>query len=193
MATPLDWAKALLNRLGLPQTQNRLVGLVAFAQKEGGHFANSASQYNVLNTCRGVPGSRNWGGPGCIQAFPDWSSGIEATALTMGQPNMAALLNALIADADPMTFLQAVTDTPWCPRVDANGNPTDCASYATGDPYAIYNSYAGKQDSSGTLDEGVAASGTNWKLIGGTAAILLLGGGVGYWIMTDGGRKPLRI
>lgn len=146
MATPLDFAKALLNRLGLPQTQNRLVGLVAFESKEGGHFANPASRYNPLNTCRGVPGSRNWGGPGCIQAFPSWQAGVEATALTMVQPNMAALLNALKADAAPMAFLQAVTDTPWCPRVDANGNPTDCASYATGDPYAAYKSYANHPD-----------------------------------------------
>jgi hypothetical protein len=43
------------------------------------------------------------------------------------------------------------------------------------------------------LPADVFSPGTNWKLLGGAAAILLLGGGVGYWILTDGGRKPLRL
>lgn len=140
MATPLDFAKALLNRLGLPQTENRLVGLVAFEKKEGGHYFNGA-RFNPLNTCRGVPGSQKWGGPGCIQVFPSWQAGVEATALTMVQGNMRALLDALKANAAPIDFLKAVTHTPWCPQSEPS-----CGSYATGNPYADYNAYANHAD-----------------------------------------------
>lgn len=184
MATPLDFARALLNRLGLPQTRNRLVSLVAFAAQEGGHWGNPASRFNPFNTCRSVPGSRQWGGPGCIQAFPDWGHGIEATALTIGQGNMRAILEALKQDADPKTFQHAVTSTPWCPQSEPS-----CADYAARDPYTLYNSYAGRSDST-SLDEGIAA--INWKLVGGVVAIASLAGGAVYWIGTDGGRRRFR-
>jgi hypothetical protein len=146
--TPLDAARAVLHRLNIPESTNRLVGLVAFAAEEGGHWNNSA-RYNPWNTTLSMPGARSV--IGAVKAYPDWQTGIEATARTMAQDNMRPIVNALKADASPRAFLVAVTSTPWCPRTDANGNPTGCQAYENVDPYALYKSYANKSDGGGTL------------------------------------------
>lgn len=186
MATPLDAAKALLNRLGIPWSQNRLVGLVAFASEEGGHWGNAA-KYNPWNTTLSMPGAVSKNGAG-VKAYTSWEQGIDATARTMGQPNMRAIIVALENDVSPHDFLAAVTTTPWCPKYDGNGNPTGCASYENVNAEASYNAYANREDSGTDLTVAQSASGTNWGLlVGGVAALTVLGTLAFYY---EKGRLP---
>lgn len=177
MATPLDFAKALLNRLGLPQSKNRLVSLVAFAAEEGGHWANGA-KYNPFNTSLSLPGSHAV--IGAVQAYKDWPQGVDATARTIAQSNMRPILDALKADADPKTFQHAITATPWCPQ-----SSPGCADYAARDPYALYTSWANKQDATSIAN---TASPTNWPLVfASVAAVGAVGAALFYY---EKGRLP---
>ena len=170
MASPLDFAKALLNRLGLPHSQNRLVGLVAFEAEEGGHYHNGA-RYNPLNTSLPMPGARSV--IGAVKAYTSWQQGVEATARTIVQSNMRPILDALKADASPQVFLKAITATPWCPQ-----SSPGCADYAQRDAYALYKQYANTADPVGG---GLAtAGGTDWKTIAIVAAVIVAAGGVAY-------------
>lgn len=166
MATPKDFAIALLDRLGLEVTDNRLIGLVAFIAIEGGHWHDSA-RYNPMNTMYPAPGAVQ--APGLltgIKSYPDWQTGIAATAATIAQSNMRPIAVALKDNVDPRAFLRAVTQSQWCPGCD----------YTPFDPYALYKARANEQDGS------VIASGakTNWK----TAAVLggiVAGAGAAVW------------
>ena len=173
MATPLDFAKALLNRLGLSHTKNRLVSLVAFAAQEGGHWGNTRTRYNPFNTSLSMPGATN--AVGQVKAYKDWPQGIEATARTIAQNNMRPILDALKADADPKTFQHAVTSTPWCPQ-----SIEGCEDYANANPLALYNSWANKQDSTSIT----TTSGTPWATIITAAVAVGVIGSVGYYYKT---------
>ncbi len=191
MATPKEFAVALLNRLGLPPTKNRIIGLVDFAAREGGHWANGA-RFNPLNTSRNMSGAKNVIGQ--VKAYTSWGQGIEATALTLLQTakgyDMSPIITALKQDADPHVILHAVTMTPWCPQ-----SSPGCSEYDTGDPNALYLSYANRQDNGTTLDAGTPA-GTPvgdwltqwgpWLVVGG---LVLVGAGVWYVSTKPGGFK----
>lgn len=127
--TPLDFARAILKRLSLPETQNNLISLVAFVGIEQGHWSNTA-RFNPLNTTLVMQGSTR--APGTIvQRYTSWAQGVEANARTLAQSNMRGIVDALRASADPQVFLRALSDSPWCsnPKTVANRGP-DC----TGDP-----------------------------------------------------------
>jgi hypothetical protein len=177
--TPLDAARAVLHRLSIPESQNRLIGLVAFAAEEGGHWFNGA-KHNPWNTSLSMPGATN--AVGHIKAYPDWQTGIEANARTMAQSNMRAIVNALKADVSPRQFLAAVTQTPWCPRVDANGNPTGCQAYENADPYALYKANANKDDGEGGANSTKSIPWGTVALVGG----LLAAGGLGAFYLRNG-------
>jgi hypothetical protein len=183
MATLKEIAVAVLNRLGVEPTRNRIIGLVAFGAIEGGHFQNSA-RYNIFNTMRDMPGATQ--APGLlkgIKAYPDWKTGIEATARTIAQSNMASIRNALAQDVDPKVFLHAVTRSAWCPG----------CNYDPFDPIALYRARADVSDG-GTA---VSSSGagdfmTAWGpwILGGLA--LATGGALWYYhSQKSGGRGIL--
>lgn len=174
MATPRDFAVALLNRFGLPTTENRLVGLIAFAAKEGGHWANGA-RYNPFNTSLSMPGAVSVIGQ--VKAYPNWETGIEATARTISQSNMRPILQALKADATPMELMQAITATPWCPQ-----NAPGCSSYATGDLYALARNYSRRQDDS-ALSATPMAAGIDWKRVAFAAVVVGAGALTAYYLM----------
>jgi hypothetical protein len=177
MATPLDASKALLNRLGIPWSNNRLVGLVAFAAIEGGHWLNKAT-YNPWNTTLSMPGAVSKNSAG-VKAYTSWEQGIEANARTMAQPNMRAIIDALKADVSPHDFLAAVTNTQWCPKYDANGNPTGCESYETVNAEEKFREYANKEDNTALA---LGSRATNWGLIlGATLALGLIAAAVWYF------------
>lgn len=175
MATRADFAKALLNRLGIPVSQNRIVGLVAFAAIEDGHWGNVNPHLkgtrNPFNTTLPMPGSRRLPGFAAnIQGYKDWPQGIEATARTMAQGNMRAMIDALKHDVSGQEFLTAVTNTAWCPGCD----------YTPFNAQALYNAKANVQDSGGTNI--ASGGGPNWPWILGIAAVIALGiGGLWYW------------
>jgi hypothetical protein len=190
MATPKEFAVALLNRLGLQPTKNRIIGIVDFAAREGGHWNNSA-RYNPLNTTRNMSGAVSKNSAG-VKAYTSWGQGIEATALTLLQTakgfDMSPIVNALKADADPHIILKSVTATPWCPQ-----SSPGCAQYDVGDLNALYLSYANKNDNGTAL----SATGTppnedfltkygSWLLVGG---LLLVGAGAWYVSTKPGGFK----
>lgn len=180
MATKRDFAIALLNRLGIPATQNRIVGLVAFAAIEGGHWAPKLrGSHNPMNTTLACCGGTSITPIG-VKAYPDWTSGIEATARTMVQGNMRAMMDALKADADPREFLRGVTHTEWCKGCD----------YTPYDPYALYNAQGSIDDGDVALAHGGVVASRQKLAIG--AIIVLTGLGIFWYLDTDGGAHPMR-
>lgn len=179
MATLKDFAVSVIRTLGLEPTKNRIMGLVAFAAIEGGHWFNQA-RFNPMNTMRSATGAKQ--APGTIngiKAYPDWNTGIKATAATIAQSNMAPIANALKNDVDPRSFLAAVTKSAWCPGCD----------YTPYDPVALYLAKANLPDKSGTSLPDVATASdflTKWgPWILGALAIATLGGI--YYVSTKPG------
>lgn len=185
MATLKDFAVALLNTLGLEPTKNRLISLVAFGAIEGGHWNNTAT-YNPFNTTLNAPGAVSVNSVG-VKAYPNWATGIKATAATIAQTNMRPIAVALKNNVDPKAFLTAVTQTPWCPRTDAYGNPTGCQAYDTYDPIKLYFAHANIDDGGGmTIPTTVAGDWlTQWGpwLLVGLATLT----GAGLWYLS---KKP---
>lgn len=154
--TPLDFARALLNRLGLPQSSNNLVSLVAFVGIEAGHWNNKA-RFNPLNTTQTMPGSTK--APGTIvQAYTSWTQGVEASAKTLTNGLYGGLIAALKESADPQTFLRALSDSRWCSAPstvsdrspecgteEGKGVPCYC-NYAKFSAKALYNEWANRPD-----------------------------------------------
>lgn len=181
MATPKEFAVALLNRLGLEPTKNRIMGIVCFAAREGGHWVNKAT-YNPLNTTLKATGAVSKNSAG-VKAYTSWGQGIEATARTLLQTakgfDMSPIIKALKADADPHVILKAVTMTPWCPQ-----SSPGCAQYDVGDLNALYLSYANREDNG---KSSLSAPPENdwlvrwgpWLLAGGLAAV-----GLGAWYVS---------
>jgi hypothetical protein len=189
MATPKEFAVALLNRLGLEPTKNRIMGIVCFAAREGGHWRNKAL-YNPLNTTRKMAGAVSKNSAG-VKAYTSWGQGIEATALTLLQTakgfDMSPIVNALKADADPHVILKSVTATPWCPQ-----SSPGCAQYDVGDMNALYLGYANTNDNGSSLAAGAPPQGDwltkygSWLLVGG---LVLVGAGAWYVSTKPGGFK----
>jgi hypothetical protein len=180
MATPKEFVVALLNRLGLEPTKNRIIGLVDFAAREGGHWGNPVTRFNPMNTSLSMSGAKNVVGQ--VKAYTSWGQGIEATARTLLQSNMRPIVDALKADADPHVILHAVTMTPWCPQ-----SSPGCKEYDVGDPNALYLSYANRQDNGTSLSTppGTAAGDWltkwgPWLLAGGLVAV-----GFGAWYVSQ--------
>jgi hypothetical protein len=190
MATPKEFAVALLNRLGLEPTKNRIIGLVDFAAREGGHWVQTRTRYNPMNTGLPMSGAKN--AVGAIKAYTSWGQGIEATARTLLQSNMSPILKALKLDADPHVILKSVTMTPWCPQPKPGEKPNGCEQYDVGDPNALYLSYANRQDN-GTSMSTTGAPVSDWLtqwgpwlLVGG---LVLVGAGAWYVSTKPGGIK----
>jgi hypothetical protein len=126
------------------------MSIVAFVAREGGHWvAPQRGTHNPLNTMMNMPGAVDQSdvdpsSPRGIKRYPNWGSGIEATVKTMAQANMRPILNALIADADPHTFLQSINQTAWCPG---------CPSYDVADVDSLYSAWANRDDQEEVLPE----------------------------------------
>lgn len=77
-----DFAKALLGALGDPTTPANIASIVAWENREGGNWHNSA-KYNPLNTTQKEPGSGMTGTQGDIGVYTSWAQGVLATAQTL--------------------------------------------------------------------------------------------------------------
>jgi hypothetical protein len=183
MATLKDFSVALLDTLGLEPTKNRIISIVAFAAIEGGHWANTA-RFNPMNTMKDAPGAvQAQGLLNGIKAYPDWPTGIKATAATIAQKNMLPIAAALKNDADPVAFLAAVTKSAWCPGCD----------YTKFNPEALYVQRANIQDKAQTALVAGAQAASDWMtkwgpwILGGLALITL--GGIYYVSTKPGGFK----
>lgn len=94
--TPTDWARAVLNQMGLPNTQSNIDFLVSWAAAEGGNWDNAA-QFNPLNTTYRMPGSTvmSGGNSAGVQSYQSWYQGIQATISTLD--NYSQIVDALRA------------------------------------------------------------------------------------------------
>ena len=111
MTTPIDFAKALLARLGKPITDNNVQALVAAQCIEGGYMHNVA-RFNPLNTTLPHNGSHSVTPVG-VQAYASWADGLEATALTLINGLYPGILEALANDCAPDDTRCAMAVTPW--------------------------------------------------------------------------------
>src|SRR4051794_36629560 len=75
--TRLDFAKALLDRLGLKHTKRRLWALLAWMQAEGGN-----ALFNPLNTTHEMEGATNYNSVG-VKNYTSLHQGVVATAKTL--------------------------------------------------------------------------------------------------------------
>lgn len=136
MTTPIVFATALLDALGLPTSHNNLAAIVAWEKLEGGHFQAPAFAFNPLNTTQPMPGgvSRNSVG---VKAYSSWDEGLAATVKTLRNGAYNPILASLAASADPGATLRAVDASPW----GTHNVPADASGYAAS-AYASYSNVA---------------------------------------------------
>jgi hypothetical protein len=111
MTTPIDFARALLARLGKPITENNVQAFVAAQCIEGG-FMHNGALFNPLNTTMPWPGARSVTPVG-VRAYASWADGLEATAKTLENGLYAGILDALEHDCPPDHTLRAMAISPW--------------------------------------------------------------------------------
>ena len=109
--TPLTWAKALLEQLGMPLTEQNTAAITAWEMAEGGHWHNSA-HYNPLNTTMPEPGATSMNSVG-VKAYLSWAQGFTATIATLRNGYYGGILAALRAGDDAIAVADAVGASPW--------------------------------------------------------------------------------
>ena len=134
MTTPLEFAKALLDAGGWPQSDNNIEAVVAWSALEGGHYYNSA-RYNPMNTMQSMPGSHD--AVGKVQAYTSWDQGLAATLKTLNNGLYSNVIANLSASAPPDDTLASLTT--W-----TGGTP-----YSLGHSLALFNNYANHHDPTG--------------------------------------------
>lgn len=77
LVTRYQFAKALLDRLGLTPTKRRLWALLAWMQAEGGN-----AKFNPLNTTHEMPKATNYNSVG-VKNYATLHEGVVATAKTL--------------------------------------------------------------------------------------------------------------
>lgn len=106
-----QWAAALLDRLGIPQSKGALQAIVGWTKAEGGHWHNDA-RFNPLNTTQPARGAGNTGTQGNIKVYRSWNQGLRATVKTLRNGRYGAILKALEA-GDPGAVGKAIERSPW--------------------------------------------------------------------------------
>jgi hypothetical protein len=109
--TPLTWAKALLQQLGMRLTAPNIAAITAWELAEGGHWHNSA-YYNPLNTTMPEPGARAMNSVG-VKAYVSWAQGFVATIATLRNGYYGGILAALRSGDDAIAVADAVAASPW--------------------------------------------------------------------------------
>ena len=108
---PLTWAKALLQQLGMPLTEQNVAAVTAWELAEGGHWHNSA-HYNPLDTTMPEPGATAMNSVG-VKAYVSWAQGFQATIATLRNGYYGGILAALRAGDDAIAVADAVAASPW--------------------------------------------------------------------------------
>jgi hypothetical protein len=89
--SPLSWAQAELQSLGVPLTAANEQSLIAWALLEGG-----GGTYNPLNTSLPEPGSVKINSDG-VQSYTSWDQGVQATTSTIDESYYTQILADLKA------------------------------------------------------------------------------------------------
>ena len=128
--SPGSFAFALLRRGALPATGSNVCAVLAWETAEGGQFVPGASQYNPLNTTKSMPGDSVFNSVG-VRNYPDWSTGLEATWLTLESASYDPIRAALQRGSDAIGVLSAVTSSPWGTKFsDPAATLAGCAGWA---------------------------------------------------------------
>lgn len=130
ITSPLGWAHEVEAELqaadpaGHFQTAGNDAVLVAWAQKEGGYWHNSAYG-NPLGTTKKEPGSTSINSVG-VQSYTSWRQGLAATVAMFKQGNMSGILSALAGGSpNPANTAVAIGDSPWLNgHTSPSGTPT---------------------------------------------------------------------
>ena len=109
--TPITWAKALLEQLGMPLTQQSAAAITAWEMAEGGHWHNSA-HYNPLDTTMPEPGATSMNSVG-VKAYRNWAQGFTATIATLRNGYYGGILAALRSGTSAIAVADAVAASPW--------------------------------------------------------------------------------
>lgn len=126
--TPGDFAHALLQKLGLPTSDNNIQALVAAQAVEGGHIHNAA-MFNPLNTTWKMPNSHAVTKIG-VQSYNSWDDGLTATAKTFSNGPYKDILAAFARSATPDETLKLDGWRTWG-WDRAVGKAADYQSYAS--------------------------------------------------------------
>lgn len=104
------FAKAVLQGIGAPVTQNNIAAMVGWENAEGGNWGNNA-RYNPLNTTLPAAGATSINSAG-VKAYTSWSQGVAATVATLKQGNFTGIRAALHAGT-PQAVATAIGQSPW--------------------------------------------------------------------------------
>jgi hypothetical protein len=132
--TPAMFAADLLTEVGAPVTSQNVGTLEDWFRAEGGAgpewgIPGNVADYNPINvtetsgaagygydpgTGKFYPGSRPTpGNDPPVAAFPDWNTGLQATADRLSEPFAASILSALRSNASESTVAAAVGASGW--------------------------------------------------------------------------------
>jgi hypothetical protein len=101
------FATDLLNRLGMPQTQENLRAMVAWQTAEG-----AAASFNPLATTRYAPGATDSNSVG-VKNFRSYEQGLQTTIDTLRNGLYGNILAALRNGNSATRVAQAIADSPW--------------------------------------------------------------------------------
>lgn len=101
------WVRDLLAKLAVPGNINNAVALIAQIQAEGGE-----ARFNPLNTTLPMPGATDYNAVH-VKNYVSYGQGLDATAQTLRQDNMAKLLGALRRGDSARAYWVALGSSPW--------------------------------------------------------------------------------
>lgn len=101
------WIQSLLEALGYPLTQQNICFMRSWQAWEGGHTKNTA-KFNWLNSTQKAKGSVSAGTKqASVQAYPDFETGVQATAQTITSGNSGRgypAIEAALASGNPTNY-----------------------------------------------------------------------------------------
>jgi hypothetical protein len=108
IATPIDFANALLARLEIAPNPGNVAALVAWQRAEGGWAHN-----NPLNTTLSEPGASDLPDNAAhVKVYSTMDAGVTATVSVLRERPYAAV-GAALAGSDPYAVARAVAASPW--------------------------------------------------------------------------------
>jgi hypothetical protein len=105
------WVRDLLLAVNAPGTLANTTSLIAQAQAEG-----SMARFNPLATTKVMPESTDFNSTG-VKNYANYQDGLDATASTLRQGNMAAMLGALKSGNSTIAYWDALLQSPWGTKV----------------------------------------------------------------------------
>ena len=102
------WANQFLQRIDAPVTASNLDTIITWIHNENG------SSFNPINTTWGKshtewPVVNDHG----VKAYPDWNTGLRASAATIQEGQYSEMLEALKRGTTPQEFSSLLVHSPW--------------------------------------------------------------------------------